>query len=88
MGYNYVAERPSLFTEQGQVAFMEIRDQARELLRIAGAFQMSKISMSVCLDSFQAHACIDRMVELEELLEVSPPGVDGLHRAYIGKIGL
>jgi hypothetical protein len=88
MGYNYTAERSSLFTEQGQVAFMKIRDQARELLRIAGAFQMGKISMSVALDSFQAHACLDRMVELEELLDVSPPGVSGDHRVFIGMIGL
>jgi hypothetical protein len=72
MSYVYEQERPKVFTEQGQEMFLKIRDTARELLRSAGAFRQQELLMaSHCTgDSFAMLACIDRLVELKEIVEL------------------
>lgn len=65
MGYDYAKERPGLFTEEGQVLFIKWRDKVKLLLKVAGAFRMEELG--AC--SWEELACIDRMVELGELVE-------------------
>lgn len=81
MSYEYQTEKPKLFTESGQVQFLRIRDTARDLITKAGAVQMGKL---LCGDSWQAMACVDRLVELNELREVTQQGsVAGQDRVFV-----
>ncbi len=72
MSYCYATERPKIFTENGQSAFLKVRDAAHELLEIAGAFRQSELLMraKICGDSWFMIACIDRLVELGEIVEL------------------
>lgn len=65
MGYDYQKERAGLFTEDGQVRFIGIRDRIRYLIETAGAFRLEEANISDWSDI----ACVDRMVELGELVE-------------------
>lgn len=68
--YNYETEKSKIFTEGGQVHFLKVRDQAQCLLKTAGAFRQDKISVSG--DSWLTLACLDRLVELNELVKLRP----------------
>jgi hypothetical protein len=63
--YIYEAERSKLFTEEGQVMFLKVRDRVKALLDTAGAFRLTHISIAG--DSWLFLACIDRLVELGEI---------------------
>ena len=65
MSYNYQTERSALFTESGQVRFIQVRDRVKELLKVAGAFRLEEAAIS----SWEEVACVDRMVEMGELVE-------------------
>lgn len=65
MGYDYQTQRAELFTEDGQVQFIKVRDKAMQLLETAGAFRLQEAGFC----SWEEIACIDRMVELGELVE-------------------
>lgn len=83
MSYDYATQRPFVFTEEGQKDFLKIRDTARDLLEEAGAVTSQKL-MCVTGDTWNMLACIDRLVELGELLEI-PNTVSraGQHRIFI-----
>lgn len=66
MSYAYETERSALFTEEGQRKFLEVRDQVKKLLETAGAFRFTAIHVTG--DSFVTLACIDRLVELKEIV--------------------
>lgn len=68
--YEYKNEREKIFTEDGQVTFIAIRDQVKALLAKAGAFRFDAIRMTG--DSFLTIACIDRLVELKEIVPLRP----------------
>lgn len=71
--YDYQKERAQIFTESGSVTFTKIRDAVRTLLKTAGAFTMGAATRGVSGDSWLALACVDRLAELGEVVEV---GVD------------
>lgn len=77
MSYNYEKERERLFTEAGQRLFIKTRDRVNGLLRTAGAFRLQEAQ--VC--SWDEIACIDRMVELGELVEF-PRACWGQYRVF------
>lgn len=82
--YNYATEKPKLFTDNGQVLFLEIRDRAHRLVAEAGAVRMDKAIGGSTGDSWEMIACVDRMVELGELAEVIIRGeVAGQHRIFV-----
>jgi hypothetical protein len=66
MSYSYERERAGLFTEEGQVRFIKIRDKVKGLLETAGAFRIQELGIAAWEDI----ACVDRMVELGELVEL------------------
>jgi hypothetical protein len=82
MGYKYEEHRPRVFTEEGQVMFLKIRDNAKHLLSLAGAVQSGKLMSGVSGDSWTMLACIDRLVELGELREVTKD-TWGQHRVFV-----
>lgn len=40
--YNYETEKTNIFTDEGQREFIKVRDEAKRLLKEAGAFSMLK----------------------------------------------
>lgn len=82
MSYSYTSERPYLFTEAGQVDFLRVRDKAQELLKVAGAVMSGNLLINTG-DVWKNLACIDRLVELGELVEVTDRmQVAGQHRIF------
>lgn len=71
MSYNYQIEKQRIFTEEGQKDFLAFRDRANELIKKAGAFRLIEAFGSG--DTFFQTACVDRMVELGELVEFVRP---------------
>jgi hypothetical protein len=86
MSYNYQTMRPQVFTEAGQLMFLKIRDNAQEKIKNSGCV-MSHNLMSGCTgDTWMMLACIDRLVEIGELVEVRHSwSAAGQHRIFIGK---
>ena len=84
MGYHYQTQRPNVFTEDGQVMFLKIRDNAKVLLSKSGAATSGRIMNGVSGDTWDMLACIDRLVELGELHEI-PNTLSGAgqHRVFV-----
>lgn len=83
MSYNYQTQRDVIFTEKGQRMFLSIRDRAHRLLGEAGAVMSLKLMHSETGDVWDMLACIDRLVELGELREITGPDVAGQHRVFV-----
>ena len=71
MGYSYLTEKAEIFTEDGQVMFLRIRDHARKLLEVSGAVTGGKLlAAGGTGSSWTMMACVDRLCELGELRKV------------------
>jgi hypothetical protein len=70
MSYDYQKEREKLFTDDGQRQLLEIRDRVQGLLKTAGAFRLSEAVKDSSGSSWLHIACIDRLVELGEIVEL------------------
>jgi hypothetical protein len=70
--YNYQTERPWLFTDEGQRAFLPFRDKLLSMLAQTEACTVGAALSWVkgAPSSWAALACVDRMVELGELERV------------------
>lgn len=80
--YEYEKEKPRLFTDEGQRALLQIRDKAFELTAKAGAVRSDNLLLAG--DTWQSLACIDRLVELGDLREITEPGkVAGQDRVFV-----
>lgn len=83
MGYSYQAERPKVFTEDGQIMFLKIRDTAKRLIKEAGVATAEKLMRGVTGVNWEMLACIDRLVEIGELHEIpNPLSGAGQHRIF------
>ena len=82
--YEYENEREKLFTDQGQRLFLKIRGNALALIDKAGAARMSEIISVAVGNSWEMLACVDRMVELGELKELTDKNkVVGQYRVFV-----
>ena len=82
--YNYRDERSNLFTEEGQVLFLSIRDRVKSLLFTSGAVRMGHAISDSTGITWMMLACVDRMVELGELQEVTAPNsCSGQDRVFV-----
>lgn len=81
--YKYEDYREFVLTEEGQRTFLKIRDHVANLLEQAGAVQMRKAISVIMGDSWERVACVDRLVELGELKEITRPGVVGQFRTFV-----
>lgn len=82
--YVYEELKPSLFTERGSVRFMAIRDKAKKLISESGAARLQEIISGSGGDSWEMLACVDRLVELGEIREVTDKRqVAGQHRVFV-----
>ena len=77
MGYDYQKEKQNLFTEQGQIAFLHVRDGVHAALKQAGAIRYQELNQFVkggmTGDSWFHLACVDRLVELGEIVRLREP---------------
>ena len=82
--YTYENEKSKIFTESGQEMFLKIRDKVQILLKQSGSFMLEKAISGVSGDSWVQLACIDRLVELKEIKEITDKTkVAGQHRVFI-----
>jgi len=81
--YDYQIEKPKLFTEDGQEMFLKIRDKVQALLETAGAFKSENAIHAVCGDTWTMLACLDRLVELGEIREITDSSVWGQHKVFV-----
>lgn len=82
MAYDYAVERQKIFTDEGQRTFLKIRDRSQHLLKEAGAFRLSEVLHGVSGDSWEHIACLDRLVELGEIIELPRDGCWGQYRVF------
>lgn len=71
MSYSYKTEKPKIFTEEGQVKFLKVRDHINNLLAESGAFTMAKAWKPITGDCWEMMAYVDRLVELGEIKEIT-----------------
>jgi len=83
MSYDYRIERPKIFTEDGQETFLKIRDRVKSLLSNAGAAMSGAILRGVTGDGWTHLACLDRLVELGEIRELTDNNARGQDRVFI-----
>lgn len=81
--YNYQNEKSKIFTEDGQEIFLKIRDNVQQLIKQSGAVMMQNAINSVTGDSWLHLACVDRLVELKEIREITDSNVAGQHRVFV-----
>jgi hypothetical protein len=83
MAYSYETQRANIFTEEGQRLFLAIRDRADSLLKQAGAARLQEVISGNSGDSWDMLACVDRLVELGELREISQERCAGQYRVFV-----
>ena len=81
--YEYAKYKNSVFTEDGQVRFLAIRDRVRSKLADSGAVRMQEAMRGSTGDSWEIMACIDRLVELGEIREIEQERVAAQHRVFV-----
>ena len=81
--YSYEEEKPKIFTEDGQRDFLKVRDKANKLLKEAGAFMLFSACRGITGDTWFVMACVDRLVELNEIKEITSSNVCGQHRVFV-----
>ena len=84
--YNYQTEKSKIFTEKGQETFLQIRDKIQRLLKQSGAVMMQNAISGITGDSWMHLACVDRLVELKEIKEITKENVAGQYRVFISAI--
>lgn len=81
--YDYKNEKHKIFTEKGQETFLKIRDNVHKLLSKSGAVMMQNATSGVSGDSWLHLACVDRLVELREIKEITTDNVAGQYRVFV-----
>lgn len=82
--YTYENEKSKIFTEIGQEMFLKIRDKVQSLLKQSGAFMLENAISGITGDSWSMLACVDRLVELKEIKEITDKTkVAGQHRVFV-----
>ncbi len=73
MGYCYADERNKIFTEDGQVMFLSIRDTIPRITDESGACTIASAMCGQSGGVWQMLACVDRLVELGEIAIIENP---------------
>ncbi len=74
MSYDYETEKAFVFTDKGQKMLLSVRDNAFRLISIAGAARIDKILANQIGDSWAMLACVDRLVEIGDLIKLPDEG--------------
>jgi hypothetical protein len=82
--YNYEEQKKQILTEDGLTTFIVIRDNIRTLLDQSGAVRLGNVLVGICGDTWTMMACIDKMAELGEIMEITKPdSCQGQDRIFI-----
>lgn len=88
MGYEYMKERSTLFTEEGQLMLLRVRDFVQKALQLSGAVTMGRaIGAAGTGDTWMMLACADRLVELGEIREIQQNDVAAQCRVFVSARG-
>lgn len=69
--YRYADFRDQLFTEKGQTRLLEVLSYVRRRIDEGGAVMLVKVLQHMSGDTWFNMACVDRLVELGYLREVT-----------------
>jgi hypothetical protein len=69
--YDYKEHKHHVFTDEGQRMFMDIYRKSVEQLKFSGAFRLGNVISGVSGSTWDMIACVDRMVELGLIQEVT-----------------
>lgn len=84
MPYDYQFAKAALLTDDGQAMLMDIWDNVQRLLKEAGAFTAERGCSCVTGSNWTMLACLDRLVELKRIKEVTNPAkVFEQHRVFV-----
>jgi hypothetical protein len=84
MMYSYAEMKSRLFDDEGQRMLLRVRDFVHKTLESAGAIRMQEaMSAAGGGDSWTMLACVDRLVELGEIREITQANVPGQHRVFV-----
>lgn len=72
MAYKYEELKEFIFTDEGQRLFLKVRDKLAGLLNMSGAASIGTVLDGIIGDSWEKLACIDRLIELGEIVNISP----------------
>lgn len=82
--YRYNELKGRLFSDEGQRMLLKVRDFVHASLKSAGAVRMQEaIGAAGGGDSWTMLACVDRLVELGEIREVTTGNVAGQNRVFV-----
>ena len=82
--YKYEDLKKEIFTESGQEMFLKIQYKSNRLLKEAGAFTMGKVISGVSEDSLKIFACVDWLVEMKKIREVTKgENIAQQHRVFV-----
>lgn len=82
--YDYQKLKPEILTDEGQRLFLKIRDKVNALLKQAGAVRMQEAINGFSGETWLMLACVDRMVELKELRELTEhANTAGQYRVFV-----
>lgn len=79
--YSYETEKQWVFTDEGQRQFLRVRDHVAKCLKLAGVVRMQEATAPISGDNWSQMACVDRLVELGELVEIQTDGASQ-HRVF------
>ena len=83
MAYRYADHESWLFSDEGQRAFLMVRDRVRDLLRLAGAFRAQEAMAGFTGNTDRFFAILDRMVVLGEIRSVQRMDIVSQHQVYV-----
>jgi hypothetical protein len=86
MSYDYKIHRGLVFTEHGQCMFAQMQSNAAGIISISGAVKADKLMTSG--DTWLMLACMDRLIELGYLREVTGPNSRGQDRVFVAGLKL
>lgn len=81
--YNYSEQKAHVFTDDGQKQFLRIRDKVHSMLEVAGAVSMTKAISGETGVVWDMMACVDRLVEIGEIVELTKGNVAGQYRIFV-----
>ena len=87
MSYSYEAEKPALFTEEGSIKFLKVRDNVNKLLDQSGAVKMGKAISVLTGSVWEMMMYVDRLVELKEIVEITNRSAAGQDRVFVKRGG-
>lgn len=83
--YNYKEMKQYIFKEENQKDFLKVRDNVKKMLSESGSFNMLSALRGISGDNWVQLAFVDRLVELGEIREITPPNTAEQDRVFVAR---